>query len=160
MGDDDDKVVDNNVVIIDDFDESKCVSSLPVPTLTTENGTLLFQFICYAEGNAISPFACSEGYEGHVVENEPSVPSPLYSSDDDDNDGKKLFYYTCCPPKPKSNNHSNINSTSSSSQHHERHCGDPILFEENTNLLDNENICNGYVLQFLAFIQQFSTSGR
>jgi uncharacterized membrane protein (DUF485 family) len=143
--DDDDKVVENNVVsIIDDCDESKCVSSLRVPVLTTDNGASLFQFTCYAEGNAMSPFACSEGYEGHVVENEPSIPSPLYSNDNGGgDDGEKLFYYTCCPPKPSKNNHSNINCISSSSQHHERHCGSPILFEENTNLLDNENICNG-----------------
>ncbi|OEU11742.1 hypothetical protein FRACYDRAFT_244865 [Fragilariopsis cylindrus CCMP1102] len=146
MGDDDDddgKVVDNNVVIIDDCDESKCVSSLRVPVLTTDNGASLFQFICYAEGNAMSPFACSEGYEGHVVEHEPSIPSPLYSKDNGGGDGVFFSYYTCCPPKPNNNNHSNINSTSSSSQHHERYCGNPILFEENTSLLDNENICNG-----------------
>ncbi|MGK3740185.1 MAG: hypothetical protein ACI90V_007033 [Bacillariaceae sp.] len=144
MGNDDDKAVDNNIVIIiDDYcDESKCVSSYAVPSLTTENGTF-YQFICYAEGNEMRPFACSEGYEGHVVENEPTIPSPL--------DGETLFYYTCCPPKSEDNSTDDVNSrtTSSSSQHHERHCGDPIFFEENnTNLLDSNsnnenNICYG-----------------
>ena len=128
-------------------DESKCVSSLllRVGRIGEDDGNdnnTVPTFTCYAEGNEMSPFACAEGYQGFVIENESLF---LY-------EGNYLSYYTCCLPLPSptstplpvslsllSNStsiteHFNESSSSSSSSVgsiYQRHCSNTIVIGSN-----------------------------
>jgi len=118
--DDDNSLNDTSYLDYSNYcDESKCVSSLFVSRKqgggsynnenNNNNNDKVPTFMCYAEGGkGILPFACAEGYEGFVVENEPPF---LY-------EGENLFYYTCC--------HSSLVALS-----YQRHCSNTIVIGNN-----------------------------
>ena len=101
-------------------DESKCVSSLLLGRTGEDgnNNNKVPTFTCYAEGNAMSPFACAEGYKGFVIENEPIF---LYED-------KNLSYYTCCLLPPTLALYS---SSSSAILTLQRHCSNTIVIGSN-----------------------------
>ena len=129
--------------IVYNCDESKCVSSMIYNTNDDDDDDDNAKniFTCYAEDSDVSPLACTDGYKGYIVENEP----PLLR------DEKNLFYYTCCLPSNEdgNNNHPSTNSNSSSNNNdssatrpsNERHCSNPITLEEKNS--SNKPLCEG-----------------
>jgi len=143
-------------------DESKCVSSLLLPVQrvgrtgeddagsgneNNDDNNQVPTFTCYAEGTAMSPFACAEGYQGFVIDKEPLF---LYQD-------TYLSYYTCCLPRPSptlvpapvavsllSNSTSiteHLNESSSSSSVasiYQRHCSNTIVVIGSTNEEEQE----------------------
>jgi len=133
-------------------DESKCVSSLLLSrkggNKNNNNNDKIPTFMCYAEGKGVFPFACAEGYEGFVVENE--LPF-LY-------EGKNLSYYTCCHRSPQtpaqyllsnstgSNEYASSSLSSLVALSYRRHCSNTIVIgnvEEEGGIRGETNLCDG-----------------
>ncbi|OEU06533.1 hypothetical protein FRACYDRAFT_254554 [Fragilariopsis cylindrus CCMP1102] len=115
-------------------DESKCVSLVPISTISTS-------FTCYTDtdtgtdGNVVGgdyPMLCADGYQPRMVHDEP----PLFLTDS--NDDRPYKYYTCCPPLSSSTGtETTTDNTSSTITHDRRHCSDPVISNNtNTNIDD------------------------
>ena len=111
-------------------DESKCVSRVVNVTQTgvdneDDDDNYKFSYNCWAAGRGtLRPFSCADGYEGVPVSEE-SQP-PIWTNNEEN------YYYTCCPP--------NLPNITIATTNIMRHCGDPILVQQQTTE-DSQGAC-------------------
>jgi len=111
----------------DGCDESKCVSL----------GHDFDSFTCYANNNVkygyAAPMMCADGYQPHIVENEPTI---FYNTYYNDTIRHIYYYFTCCPPKLLFDANTSV-----------RHCSNSTTHFDNNNIMICENNDRPYPIQ-------------